>query len=110
ITNEWEPPLEAVFPDNVEYTLAQAGFIPLVWEKGTSKATFFSAQSMKYVRDGSLALNDQDAHYAENEALTANLAYTYTISRLAHYLKLMMRGNIGTSADATYVKAQIDAW
>jgi type VI secretion system protein ImpC len=110
ITNELEPPLEAVFPDNVEYTLAQAGFIPLVWEKGTTKATFFSAQSMKYVRDGSLALSDQDAHYAENEALTANLAYTYTISRLAHYLKLMMRGNIGTSADATYVKAQIDAW
>lgn len=110
ITDELESPLEVVIPDNVEYTLAQAGFIPLVWEKGTTKATFFSAQSMKFVRDGSRALTEQDQHYAENEALTANLAYTYTISRLAHYLKMMMRGNIGTTADATYVKTQIDSW
>lgn len=110
VTDELESPLEVVIPDNVEYTLAQAGFIPLVWEKGTSKATFFSAQSLKFVRDGSLAFSEQDKHHAENEALTANLAYTYTISRLAHYLKMMMRGNIGTTADATYVKTQIDSW
>lgn len=110
ITDELEPPVECVVPDNLEYSLAKAGFIPLVWEKGTSKATFFSAQSVKFARDGSLALTDEDAHYAENEQLTANLSYTYTISRLAHYLKVMMRGNIGGTADAAYVKSQIDAW
>jgi type VI secretion system protein ImpC len=110
LTDELEPPVEAVIPDSLEYSLARAGFIPLVWEKGTDKATFFSAQSMKHARDGSLALNDQDAHYAENDQLTCNLSYTYTICRLAHYLKMMMRGNIGSTADATYVKSQIDSW
>jgi type VI secretion system protein ImpC len=110
MTDELEPPVEGVIPDNLELSLANAGFIPLVWEKGTDKATFFSAQSLKYARDGALALTDQDAHYAENEQLTTNLSYTYTICRLAHYLKVMMRGNIGTTADATYVKTQIDAW
>jgi len=110
LTDELEPPVEAVIPDSLEFSLARAGFIPLVWEKGTSKATFFSAQSMKHARDGALALNDQDKHYAENEQLTTNLSYTYTICRLAHYLKMMMRGNIGTTADATYVKGQIDSW
>lgn len=110
ITDELSPPVECIIPDNLEYSMARAGFIPLVWEKGTTKATFFSAQSVKYARDGSLALTDQDQHYAENEQLTTNLSYTYTICRLAHYLKVMMRGNIGTTADATYVKSQIDAW
>jgi len=110
VTDELEPPVEAVIPDSLEFSLARAGFIPLVWEKGTGKATFFSAQSMKFARDGSGALTDQDAHYAENEQLTSNLSYTYTICRLAHYLKMMMRGNIGSTADATYVKSQIDAW
>ncbi len=110
LTDELDAPVECVVPDNLELSLANAGFIPLVWEKGTARATFFSAQSMKFARDGSLALTDQDAHYAENEQLTANLSYTYTICRLAHYLKMMMRGNIGTTADATYVKSQIDAW
>lgn len=110
VTDELEPPVEAVIPDSLEFSLARAGFIPLVWEKGTGKATFFSAQSMKYARDGSMALTDSDAHYAENEQLTSNLSYTYTICRLAHYLKMMMRGNIGSTADATYVKSQIDAW
>src|SRR5690606_3225932 len=96
ITDELEPPVECIIPDNLEYSMAKAGFVPLVWEKGTTKATFFSAQSVKYARDGSLALTDQDKHYAENEQLTTNLSYTYTICRLAHYLKVMMRGNIGT--------------
>jgi type VI secretion system protein ImpC len=110
ITDEVAPPVEVVIPDNLEFSLAKAGFIPLVWEKGTGRATFFSAQSMKATRDGSLALTDEDAHYAENEQLTTNLSYTYTICRLAHYLKMMMRGNIGSTADANYVKSQIDAW
>jgi type VI secretion system protein ImpC len=110
ITDEVGPPVEAIIPDNLEFSLAKAGFIPLVWEKGTRRATFFSAQSMKYARDGGPGLSEEDAHYAENEQLTTNLSYTYTICRLAHYLKMMMRGNIGTTADATYVKTQIDAW
>lgn len=110
ITNEVTPPVEAIIPDNLEFSLAKAGFMPLVWEKGTSRATFFSAQSLKFARDGSTALTDQDAHYAENEQLSSNLSYTYTICRLAHYLKMMMRGNIGSTADAMYVKTQIDAW
>ncbi len=110
ITDEVGPPVEAIIPDNLEFSLARAGFIPLVWEKGTSRATFFSAQSLKVARDGSLSQSSEDAHYVENEQLTTNLSYTYTICRLAHYLKMMMRGNIGSTADASYVKSQIDAW
>src|SRR5690349_12377139 len=51
-----------------------------------------------------------DPHISENSQLTTNLAYTFSISRIAHYLKRMMRNNVGSSADGNYVQAQIDAW
>ena len=67
-------------------------------------AVFFSSQAIKCPSDGT------DPHISENSQLTCNLAYTFSISRLAHYLKRMMRNNVGSSADANYVKGQIDAW
>lgn len=102
--DEIRPPLEATVPDYGELALANAGFIPLVHKKGTTDAVFFSSQAMKRPRDG------VDPHISENSQLTCNLAYTFSISRLAHYLKRMMRDNVGSSADATYVKSQIDNW
>lgn len=102
--DEIRPPLEVVIPDYGELALASAGFIPLVHKKGSSDAVFFSSQAIKRSQDGA------DPHISENSQLTCNLAYTFSISRLAHYLKRMMRDNVGSSADANYVKSQIDAW
>jgi type VI secretion system protein ImpC len=39
-----------------------------------------------------------------------NLSYTYSVSRIAHYLKCIMRDNIGSTADAAYIQTQIDRW
>jgi type VI secretion system protein ImpC len=102
--DEIRPPLEVIIPDYGELALADAGFIPLVHKKGTTDAVFFSSQAMKRPQNGA------DTHISENSQLTCNLAYTFSISRLAHYLKRMMRDNVGSSADANYVKGQIDAW
>jgi len=102
--DELRPPLEVVIPDYGELALANAGFIPLVHKKGSTDAVFFSSQAIKRPSDGA------DPHISENSQLTCNLAYTFSISRLAHYLKRMMRDNVGSSADANYVKGQIDAW
>jgi len=102
--DEIRPPLEVIIPDYGELALANAGFIPLVHKKGTTDAVFFSSQAIKEPKNGT------DPHISENSQLTCNLAYTFSISRLAHYLKRMMRDNVGSSADANYVKGQIDAW
>jgi len=32
------------------------------------------------------------------------------VSRIAHYLKCIMRDNIGSTADAAYIQTQIDRW
>jgi type VI secretion system protein ImpC len=104
--DELAPPLEVVISDYGELALAKVGVIPLVHKKGSTDAVFFSSQSMKLPQDGSGA----NPHISENSQLTCNLAYTFSISRLAHYLKRMMRNNVGSSADANYVRSQIDTW
>jgi type VI secretion system protein ImpC len=102
--SELRAPLEVVIPDYAELALAESGFIPLVHKKGTTDAVFFSCQAIKRPSIGA------DPRISENSQLTTNLSYTFSISRIAHYLKRMMRENIGSNADAAYVRAQIDTW
>lgn len=103
-SDDLRPPLEVVIPDYAELALAEAGFIPLVHKKGTTDAVFFSCQSIKRPSIGA------DPRISENSQLTTNLSYTFSIARIAHYLKRMMRDNVGSNADAAYVRAQIDTW
>jgi type VI secretion system protein ImpC len=97
-------PVEIAIPDYREYEFARNGFIPLVYRKGSSEATFFSTQSIKQ------AQKFKDPKDSENAQLVTNLAYTFSITRLAHYIKSIMRDNIGSTADAPYVQRQIEAW
>ena len=99
-----QAPVEIAIPDYREYEFARNGFIPLVYRKGSSEATFFSTQSIKR------AQKFKDAKDSENSQMVTNLAYTFSITRLAHYVKSIMRDNIGSTADAGYVQRQIDAW
>jgi type VI secretion system protein ImpC len=102
--DELKAPVEVSMPDYRELELANAGFIPLIHKKGAADAVFFSAQSVKK------AHKFKDPKDSENSTLVTNLSYTYSITRIAHYLKCIMRDNIGSSADAVYIQNQIDAW
>jgi len=39
-----------------------------------------------------------------------NLAYTFSVTRIAHYIKSIMRDNIGSTADAAYTQRVLDSW
>lgn len=97
-------PVEIAIPDYREFEFARNGFIPLVYRKGSGEATFFSTQSIKQ------AQKFKDPKDSENAQLVTNLAYTFSITRLAHYVKSIMRDNIGSTADAGYVQRQIESW
>jgi type VI secretion system protein ImpC len=97
-------PVEIAIPDYRELEFANAGFIPLIYRKGTADACFFSVQSIKKAKKFK---NPRDT---ENSQLVTNLAYTFSITRIAHYVKSIMRDNIGTSADAKYIQAKLQAW
>ena len=91
-------------PDFRELELARSGLIPLIHKKGSAEAVFFSAQSIKSARSSRI---DQ---LTENSQLVTNLSYTFSISRIAHYLKCIMRDNIGSTANQQYIFNQIDRW
>lgn len=102
--SELKAPVEVSMPDFREFELAQSGFMPLIHKKGTAEAVFFSAQSIKK------AHKFKDPKDSENSQLVTNLSYTFSISRIAHYLKCIMRDNIGSTANAAYIYSQIDRW
>lgn len=101
---ELMPPVEITIPDFREYQFSRNGLIALVQKKNEASATFFSAQSIKLPRDFEEQLNTQNAY------LVTNLAYTFSITIISHYVKVMMRQYIGSSADAPYIQQIIAGW
>jgi type VI secretion system protein ImpC len=101
---ELQPPVEVAIPDYRELQLANAGFIPLIHCKGTADVTFFSARAVKR------AIEFEDDLDTKNADLICNLAYTLSITRIAHYVKRMVRDYIGSTADAPYIQSMLEAW
>ncbi len=101
---EMKIPVELSIPDYRELEFANAGFVPLVYRKGTGDACFFSCQSIKKAK------KFKDPKDSENAQLVTNISYTFSVTRLAHYVKCIMRDNIGSSADAPYIKKTLTNW
>jgi type VI secretion system protein ImpC len=101
---EIKVPIEMAIPDYRELEFANAGFIPFIYRKGTADGCFFSCQSMKAPK------KFKDPKDTENSQLVTNLSYTLSVTRIAHYVKCIMRDNIGSSADAPYIKTTLEKW
>ena len=97
-------PTEIAITDRREKELADLGFIPLVHCKGTDYAAFFSTQSAQKPKE-----YNTDAANA-NARLSAQLQYIYSVSRVAHYLKSMMRDKIGSFASKASVENYLNNW
>ena len=97
-------PVEMVIPDYRELSFSDCGFMPLIFEKGTANACFFSSKSIKKSK------RFKDPKDSENSQLVTNLSYTLSITRIAHYIKCIMRDNIGGPADAPYINQVISNW
>lgn len=97
-------PVEVAIPDWAELSFANAGFIPLLDRPGTDEACFFSCQSIRQPR---LFRNELES---ERSQLHSNLAYTLSASRIAHYLKCIVRDVVGSTADADYLQALLKRW
>ncbi|HJO95703.1 MAG TPA: type VI secretion system contractile sheath large subunit [Victivallales bacterium] len=102
--DELKVPVEITLPDNKELALAKAGIIPLIQEKNTSNACFFSTQSLKLSKDF------EDPADREDSQLVTNLSYTFSICRIAHYFKVIGRLNIGSTADNEYLQKIFTSW
>ena len=78
--------------------------MPLVHCKGTDYAAFFSVQSAQKPKK-----YDQPAATA-NARLSAQLPYIFAVSRIAHYLKSIMRDKIGGFTSRGQVENFMNKW
>jgi len=97
-------PTEIAITDRREKELSDLGFIPLVHCKNTDYAAFFGAQSAQKAKK-----YDSEAANA-NAVLSAQLQYIFSVCRIAHYLKSMMRDKIGSFASSSNVEQFLNQW
>ncbi len=97
-------PTETPITDRREKELADLGFAPLVHQKGTANACFFSVQSAQKPK-----IYDNDAA-TSNSRISAQLPYIFAVSRFAHYLKAMMRDKIGGYMSKSEAQTFLNNW
>ncbi len=97
-------PTEIAITDRREKELSDLGFISLVHCKNTDYAAFFGAQSAQKAKK----YNTDSAN--ANAVLSAQLQYIFAVSRIAHYMKAMMRDKIGSFAAASNVEDFLNRW
>jgi len=101
-------PTEILISERREFELAEEGFIALTMRKGSDNAAFFSANS---VQKPKVFANTPEGKQAEtNYKLGTQLPYTFVISRLAHYIKVIQRENIGTWKDKNDMETELNNW
>ncbi|HET6568061.1 MAG TPA: type VI secretion system contractile sheath large subunit [Rhodothermales bacterium] len=101
---EMKIPTEVPISETLEFTAANLGFIPLSIYQGRDYACFFSANSTQRP----VVYDDPNA--TANSRVNARLPYVMLASRIAHYLKVLQRENIGTTKDATKIEAELNRW
>ncbi len=97
-------PTEVPIDETLEFTAAKLGFIPLSVYKGTDYACFFSANSTQNPAEY------EDSQASANAKINSRLPYIYLASRIAHYLKVLQRENIGTTKDAGKIEHELNSW
>jgi type VI secretion system protein ImpC len=97
-------PTEVAISDRREKELAELGFIPLVYCKGTDYAAFFAVQSVNKPRK-----YDSDLANA-NARLSSQLQYIMTTSRFAHYLKAIVRDKVGSFMSRKECEVFLQKW
>lgn len=105
---ETKIPTETLISDRREFELAEQGFIALTMRKGSDNAAFFSANS---VQKPKFFGNNPEAKQAElNYKLGTQLPYMFIIDRLAHYIKVLQRENIGSWKSAGELQTELGNW
>jgi type VI secretion system protein ImpC len=102
--NQMKIPTEILIPETREFEFANQGFIPLSFYKNRNYACFFSANSAQKPQ-----LYD-DPNVTANSRINSRLPYIFLTSRLAHYLKVIQRENIGATKNAAVLQEELNNW
>jgi len=105
---ETKIPTEVQISDRREFELAECGFMALTHYKGSDQACFFSANSVQ--RPLKFADTEEGRRDQTNYKLGTRLPYMMMVCRLAHYLKVIQRDNIGSWQTPTKMQTELNEW
>ncbi len=97
-------PTEILIPETREFEFANEGFIPLSFYKNRNYACFFSANSSQKPQEF------DDPAVTSNMRINSRLPYIFMVSRIAHYLKVIQRENIGTTKSKVVLQDELNKW
>jgi len=97
-------PTEILIPETREFEFANQGFISLSYYKNSDFACFFSANSAQKPQQY------DSAELTANMRINSRLPYLFLTSRLAHYLKVLQRENIGATKSAADLEGELNKW
>ena len=99
---------EVMVTDRREYELTEEGFIALTLRRGNNTASFYSANSVQTSKHLGHSREEKQAH--TNFKLGTQLPYLFIINRIAHYLKVVQRENIGSWKEQADVERGLNHW
>ncbi|MBN1981763.1 MAG: type VI secretion system contractile sheath large subunit [Chitinivibrionales bacterium] len=97
-------PTEVLIPETREFEFANEGFIPLSFYKNRDYACFFSANSSQKPQEY------DDPLVTANMRINSRLPYIYLVSRIAHYMKVIQRENIGSTKSKGVLQEELNNW
>jgi type VI secretion system protein ImpC len=101
-------PTEVLISERREYELSEEGFIGLTMRKGSDNACFFSANSCQKAKYFGQSKEGKEAE--GNYKLGIQLPYMMIINRLAHYIKVLQREQIGSWKERTDLERELNKW
>lgn len=101
-------PTEVMITERREFELAEEGFIGLSMRKGSDNACFFSAQSCQKPKTFGQSAEGKEAE--TNYRLGTQLPYLFVVNRLAHYLKVLQREQIGSWKEREDLERELNKW
>ena len=101
-------PTEVLISERREYELSEEGFIGLAMRKGSDNACFFSANSAQKVKTFGQSPEGKAAE--TNHRLGTQLPYLFVVNRLAHYIKVLQREQIGSWKDKSTLVRELNTW
>ena len=107
-TTQSKIPTEVIITDRCEYELAESGFIAFTLRRDSNNAVFFSANAALKPK---IFPNTPEGKEAEtNYRLGTQLPYIFLVSRLAHYLKVLQREEIGSWKERADIENGLNEW
>lgn len=105
---ETKIPTEVLISERREYELSEEGFIGLAMRKGSDNAAFFSANSCQRAKKFGQSKEGKEAE--TNYRLGIQLPYMFIINRLAHYIKVLQREQIGSWKEKEDLQRELQKW